>query len=70
MSSTILTVSEVCQYLHISPATVYRLLRRRNIPAFRIGKNWRFNVGELERWIAQESLLGEPGSLYKEERQT
>jgi len=67
MPSTILTVPEVCEYLHVSQATVYRLLRRKNIPAFRIGKNWRFNIGELERWIDQESLPGEPGGLSKEE---
>jgi len=70
MASTILTVPEVCEYLHVSQATIYRLLRRKNLPAFRIGKNWRFNVGDLERWIEQESLLGEPSSLYEQERQT
>ena len=70
MASTILTVPEVCEYLHVSQATIYRLLRRKNLPAFRIGKTWRFNVGDLERWIEQESLLGEPSSQYKQERQT
>ena len=51
MVSTILTVPEVCEYLHVSQATIYRLLRRKNLPAFRVGKTWRFNVGDLERWI-------------------
>src|ERR1700694_4250043 len=44
MPSTILTVPEVCEYLHISQVTVYRMLRRKDIPAFRIGKSWRFSL--------------------------
>jgi excisionase family DNA binding protein len=51
MPSTILTVSEVSKYLHVSQVTVYRLLRRNDIPAFRIGKKWRFNLEDLDRWI-------------------
>jgi excisionase family DNA binding protein len=65
MSSMILTVPEVCEYLHISQVTVYRMLRRKDIPAFRIGKSWRFSLEHLERWIEKESLPGEPGKLHK-----
>jgi excisionase family DNA binding protein len=65
MPSTILTVSEVCEYLHISQVTVYRMLRRKDIPAFRIGKSWRFSLEHLERWIEKESLPGEAGKRQK-----
>jgi excisionase family DNA binding protein len=65
MPSIILTVSEVCEYLHISQVTVYRMLRRKDIPAFRIGKSWRFSLEHLERWIEKESLPGEAGKLQK-----
>jgi excisionase family DNA binding protein len=69
MPVTILTVPEVCKYLRISQVTVYRLLRRRDIPAFRIGKKWRFNLEDLERWIEKESVaMGEPRSQYKSEQ--
>lgn len=59
MPQTILTVPEVCSYLQDSQVTVYRLLSRRDIPAFRIGKNWRFNLKDLERWIEKESMPAE-----------
>jgi len=66
MPVRILTVPEVCNYLRISQVTVYRLLRRKDIPAFRIGKKWRFNLEDLERWIEKESLvMGEPRVPYK-----
>lgn len=66
MPSTILTVPEVCEYLRVSQVTLYRLLRRKDIPAFRIGKKWRFNLEDLERWIEKESLITDEGSIpYK-----
>ena len=54
----VLTVPEVCEYLRVSRVTVYRMLRRRDLPAFRIAGNWRFNVEDLERWMERESQVG------------
>jgi excisionase family DNA binding protein len=64
----ILTIREVCEYLHLSPATVYRILRRTDIPAFRIGKSWRFSLLELDRWIERRSLQDEPSEQHEQER--
>jgi excisionase family DNA binding protein len=49
-SHKVMTVEEVSQYLHIHPSTVYRLLRRGEIPAFRIGSDWRFNIEAIDAW--------------------
>ena len=32
----VLTLSEVSDYLNVSPVIIYRLLRRKQIPAFRL----------------------------------
>ena len=40
----VMTVREVSAYLHVHPSTIYRLLKRRQIPAFHIGSDWRFNM--------------------------
>ena len=40
----VLTVTEVCDYLRVHRSTIYRLLKRGDLPAFRIGSDWRFNV--------------------------
>jgi excisionase family DNA binding protein len=51
-----LTASEVCEYLRVSRATLYRLLRDRNIPAFRVSKrDWRVAVDDLAQWVERES---------------
>jgi excisionase family DNA binding protein len=55
----IMTVREVSAYLHVHPSTIYRLLRRHEIPAFHIGSDWRFNIEEIDRWrLAQGKLDG------------
>jgi excisionase family DNA binding protein len=49
-SHKVMTVEEVSQYLHIHPSTLYRLLKRGEIPAFRIGSDWRFNIEAIDAW--------------------
>ena len=47
----VLTVGEVADFLHIHTSTVYRLLKNRRIPAFRMGSDWRFNQESIEQWV-------------------
>jgi len=49
--SEIMTAEETCRYLKITPRTLYRYLRSRKIPAFKLGKEWRFVRSDLEQWI-------------------
>jgi excisionase family DNA binding protein len=49
----VLTLEEVAELLRVHPTTVYRLLKKSQIPAFRIGSDWRFNQASIERWIKQ-----------------
>jgi len=49
--SEIMTAEETCHYLKITPRTLYRYLRARQIPAFKLGKEWRFVRSDLEQWI-------------------
>src|ERR1700732_3816756 len=58
MQSKVLTIPEVSMYLRVSRVIVYRLLRRKDIPAFRIAGKWRFNIEDLGHWIEKESRPG------------
>jgi excisionase family DNA binding protein len=49
-TAKVMTLEEVSRYLHVHPSTVYRLLKRREIPAFRIGSDWRFNIETIDTW--------------------
>jgi excisionase family DNA binding protein len=55
----VMTVHELSDYLHCHRSTIYRLLRRNQIPAFRVGGDWRFNVEEIDRWRLQREKLGD-----------
>ena len=37
-----LTTEEVLAYLKVTPRTIYRLIRTGELPAVRIGRQWRF----------------------------
>ena len=44
----VMTVREVSAYLRVHPATIYRLMKRNQIPAFHVGSDWRFNIEAIE----------------------
>jgi excisionase family DNA binding protein len=43
----IITLQELCQYLKLSEATIYKLASRGELPGFKIGDSWRFNRDEI-----------------------
>jgi excisionase family DNA binding protein len=49
----VMTLDEVAQFLKVHPSTVYRLLKYKRIPAFKLGSDWRFNQESIEKWVAQ-----------------
>ena len=51
--ATVMTLDEVADFLQVHPSTIYRLLKRHSIPAFKVGSDWRFNQDSIERWIKQ-----------------
>jgi len=46
-----LTTEEVLDYLHINVRTIYRLIRAGRLPAYRVGRQWRFRRHDLEHWL-------------------
>lgn len=52
MKSKVLTVQEVSTYLRVHPSTIYRMLKKNQLPAFRVGSDWRFTVEAIDRWRA------------------
>ncbi len=46
----VMTLEEVASYLRVHPSTIYRLLKRTQLPAFKVGSDWRFNQESIDRW--------------------
>jgi len=55
-----MTLREVAHYLNCHPITVYRLIQRSTLPAFRIGSEYRIRRADLEKWMQQQSVVPGP----------
>ncbi len=55
-AASVLTVGEVADYLRVSRSTVFRLLKQKELPAFKVGRVWRFNVQQIDRWRAEREI--------------
>jgi excisionase family DNA binding protein len=54
----VLTVNELAGYLRVHRSTIYRLLKKGQLPGFKIGSDWRFNVEVIDRWrLSQGAAL-------------
>ncbi len=51
----LLTAAETCRYLKISARTLYRYIQDRRMPAFKLGKEWRFVRSDLQQWIRSQA---------------
>ena len=51
----VMTVDQVADYLQIGKRTVYNMASAGEIPAAKIGEQWRFFRPEIDRWLTQLS---------------
>jgi excisionase family DNA binding protein len=49
-AAKVLTVNELAEYLRVHRSTIYRLLKKGQLPGFKIGSDWRFNVEVIDEW--------------------
>ncbi len=54
----VLTLEEVASYLRVHPSTIYRLLKKKQLPAFKVGSDWRFNLESIDKWRAEAEESG------------
>ena len=46
----VITIGELSEYLRVHRSTLYRLLKKGQLPAFKIGSDWRFNLETIDEW--------------------
>ena len=65
----VMTVREVAEHFRIHPSTIYRLLWEGNLPAFKIGSDWRFNRSQVDQWMLRLTSKEAPqGTLKRKSR--
>lgn len=58
----VLTLNEVAEYLRIPRSTAYKLAQEGKLPGQKVGRQWRFHRGVVDRW------LGDSGSAASADR--
>ena len=43
----IVTAKDLCQFLKLSESTIYKLASTGELPGFKIGDSWRFDMDEI-----------------------
>jgi len=57
--SRLLTVAEVATLMRVSRMTVYRLIRRGQLKAIRVGRNYRVRENDLELYLEAQAVTGQ-----------
>ncbi len=60
VSSGLMTTKELSEYLQLDRMTIYKLLKSGDIPANRVGHQWRFFRSDIDDWIRSKQVR--PGS--------
>ena len=56
MSNQLLTAAEVADQLRVSTMTIYRLIRRGELPAVRVGRNYRVRARDLDVFLDAQTV--------------
>ncbi len=54
----IMTAKELSQFLKLSESTIYKLASKGEIPGFKIGDSWRFELEEIQKMIKESKKKG------------
>lgn len=58
MADRLLTTRELQDHLQLDRVTIYRMVKEGELPALRVGGQWRFSAEAIDRWLAGQQ--GEP----------
>jgi excisionase family DNA binding protein len=61
--ASFLKTEEVLTYLRVTPRTIYRLIRTGELPAVRVGRQWRFRQDDLDAWLDRQANHGGVATL-------
>ena len=54
MKEKLLTTTEAFEYLNINRVTLYTLIKTERLPAYKVGRIWRFKKERLDKWLDEQ----------------
>lgn len=58
--SRLISIQEAATYIGLSPHTLYTMVSQRRIPFVKVGRLVKFDVGLLDAWIKQNTVMPMP----------
>jgi excisionase family DNA binding protein len=50
----VLTAEDLAQYLRVHRTSVYRFLKYKGLPGFKLGSDWRFRKSKVDAWLVAQ----------------
>jgi len=51
-----LTLEQIAEYLQMSTSSIYKMAQDRKIPAYKVGRQWRFKKEIIDQWVEKGRL--------------
>ncbi len=51
-----ITVEELAERLKVNPRTIQRIIQRKELPALRVGRQWRFKREWVSEWLEKRTV--------------
>ena len=45
------SVEQIAQHLNVKAFKIYKWLERKDMPAHKVGRLWRFKISEIDAWV-------------------
>lgn len=58
-----LSVDEIAEHLGVGRETIYNWIEKRDMPAHRVGRLWKFQISEVDAWIKSGKAAEQGGAL-------
>ena len=66
--SNIATPKEIAQFLRLSEATIIKLTHEGQLPGFKIGDSWRFDMNDIMQQISGAKTVAQRGKANESKR--
>ena len=60
LTRRLISVKEAAYYIGLSPDTVYTMASQKRIPFVKVGRRTMFNIGLLDDWLKEHTVMPMP----------